>query len=96
MGLSQDGYIRMYKIHERKHFEVCAQLNLQDKILAAKPLCSSRDEVSERQIAIVTQRSGVQIVTPIEEKQFVLLEELTRQMSAKLPFRGGLTPQHAI
>lgn len=28
LGLSQDGYIRLYKIHEKKHFEVFSQLNL--------------------------------------------------------------------
>jgi hypothetical protein len=54
LGVSQDGYLRMYKIRESKQFEVFAQLNLQDRILAAKPLFTSRDEVCERKIVVIT------------------------------------------
>lgn len=54
LGLSQDGYIRLYKIHEKKHFEVFSQLNLQDKILAARPLFSSKETAQERKIAVIT------------------------------------------
>lgn len=59
LGMSQDGYVRMYKIRESKQFEVFAQLNLQDKILSTKGLMTSRDEACERKIAVITQRSGI-------------------------------------
>jgi hypothetical protein len=96
MGFSNDGYARMYKIRESKQLDVFAQLNLQDKILAVRPLHSSRDELCERRLAVVTQRSGVHIVTPCSDKEYYVLEALTKLMSNTMPFRGGLTPLHAL
>jgi hypothetical protein len=54
VGISQDGYIRMYKIKESKNLEIFAQVNVQDKIIGAKALNISRDEICERKIAIIT------------------------------------------
>ena len=33
VGVTQDGYVRMYKIRENNSFEVFAQLNVQDRVL---------------------------------------------------------------
>lgn len=96
VAVSRDGYARMFKMKESKQLEVFAQLNFQDKVLSAKPLSSSRDELCERRLAVVTQRSGIQIVTPCPEKQFNAVMALTKLMSHRLPFQGGLTPLHAL
>lgn len=44
----------MYKIKELDKLNVIAQLNLQDKVIATRPLFTSRKEECERKILVVT------------------------------------------
>lgn len=95
VGVSQNGYVRLYKTKESNQFEVFAQLNLQSKVLATKPLFTQRKELCERRIMIITQKSGIQFVVPCTEKEYTLLELLMQRMSSMLPFRASLSPAHA-
>lgn len=56
---------------------------------------AQRNELCERRIMVITQRSGIQFVVACDEKQFTLLELLMKRMSLMLPFRASLTPAHA-
>lgn len=38
LAVSLDGYVRMFKTKESKNLEICAQINLQDKVFKAIPL----------------------------------------------------------
>ncbi len=44
---------------------------------------------------MITQRSGLQTIVPVSEKEHSLHELLVKKMSTLLPFRGSLTPDHA-
>jgi hypothetical protein len=96
MTFSESGYIRLMRIRESKQLNVFAQINLQDCIHKVIPLYTTQDTGSERRLAVITQRRGVQIVTLCADKEFFAMEQLTQLMSHRLPFRGGMTPLHAL
>ena len=54
IGASEDGYVRLYRVRDDQ-LEVCAQINLRDRVLLARPLFTDEAQGDcERQIAIVT------------------------------------------
>lgn len=38
VAASLDGYLRLFKVKEKKNMQVCAQINLQDKVFKVLPL----------------------------------------------------------
>lgn len=70
---SEEGYLRLFQLREKKLLECTAQINIQDKILKIVPLGvdKSKDVGDQKRRFIVSpKRGGLLIVTTVNEQEF--------------------------
>jgi hypothetical protein len=76
ISVSLDGYIRLFKMKEKKNMQICAQINIQDKAFKAIALQLNAQDpqqpcrFTDRLFAVITQRSGIMLTSVCPEIEF--------------------------